>query len=115
MEKMKEGKYSVKVCMGCDKVPVYEVIWANGHGHAWFCRECLLKWAKESDRDVSSVKKITKDNVASKDYADNKNPNIQKELKLSEVGDGCRPLKSFEPMKVGKKCQGVDEVLDECY
>ena len=38
-------------CMRCKKSkPEIEVIWANGHGHVWFCKICYRKWKAESER-----------------------------------------------------------------
>lgn len=36
-------------CMKCDEAPEVEIIWADGRGRAWFCKECFTKWKEEMD------------------------------------------------------------------
>lgn len=81
-----KSKHSREKCMRCDKSPIYECLWAEGIGHAWFCKEHLKWWIGENEvhsggfSDVDSIKEI-KDGVAAKKYGDNSNPNILEELK----------------------------------
>lgn len=72
-----ESKHSRRECMNCSRPPTVEVLWANGHGHAWFCDSDYNKWMSESDRDVAS-KKLVKDGEAAMLFKDNTNPNILK-------------------------------------
>ena len=62
--------------MECSEPPKYEVIWAEGMGHAWFCESCFKKWSKENKDDIDYVKEV-KDGRAADKFADNSNPNIK--------------------------------------
>jgi len=78
-------------CMECSKSPVYECIWAEGHGHAWFCEKHFKEWATKGDGkdDILYVKEI-KDNEAAKKFSENTNPNIWPRLKAElnkEIGN----------------------------
>ncbi len=74
--KIAEGRHSHDKCMNCSAKPDYECNWAEGMGHAWFCKKHFNEWKeKDGKGDIISVKEI-KDGKASKDFSDNKNPNI---------------------------------------
>jgi len=75
-------KHSREKCMECDKPPIYECIWAEGIGHAWFCKEHFKEWATTGDGkgEIISVKEV-KDGIAAKKFGDNRNANIWAELK----------------------------------
>jgi len=75
-------KHSREKCMECDKPPVYECLWAEGIGHAWFCKKHFKEWATSGDGkgEIISVKEV-KDGTAAKKFGDNRNPNIWAELK----------------------------------
>jgi len=79
---LKEAKHRHDTCMLCSKTPMYEILWAEGRAHAWFCEGCLKKWATTGDgwHDIDSAKEI-KDGEAAKKFGDNSNPNISPELK----------------------------------
>ena len=76
-------------CMICANLPVFEVSWAEGMAHAWFCEKHFKKFVKDSlvpclkagedimncASDIVGVKEIN-DGEASKRYADNKNPDV---------------------------------------
>jgi hypothetical protein len=76
-------------CMICANPPVFEVLWAEGRAHAWFCEKHLKKFVKDSfadclkagedimncGSDIVSVKEIN-DGEASKNYAENKNSDL---------------------------------------
>ena len=68
-------------CMECVKSPKYEVLWAEGYGHAWFCEPHFKRWATKGDGkgDICSVKEI-KEGEAAKKFKDNTNPNIWEKL-----------------------------------
>jgi len=75
-------RHSREKCMECDKPPIYECIWAEGIGHAWFCKEHFKEWATTGDGkgEIISVKEV-KDGIAAKKFGDNRNANIWAELK----------------------------------
>ena len=74
-------------CMQCDAPPTKDVLWAEGHGHAWFCDKHYQEWSTTGDGkgDVCALKDIT-DGEASKKFQDNKNPNLLKES-LEDLDD----------------------------
>jgi hypothetical protein len=87
----KEFKYDAKHrrdnCMLCSAAPEYEVLWAEGMAHAWFCEKHLKEWLRESvascaeegffnkNCELNSVKKLD-NKEASKKWGENKNANI---------------------------------------
>ena len=77
-----KARHSREKCMECDEPPVYECIWAEGIGHAWFCKKHFKEWATTGDGkgEIISVKEV-KDGIAAKKFGDNRNPNIWAELK----------------------------------
>ncbi len=77
-----QSKHRRDQCMECSKSPVYECIWAEGHGHAWHCEKHFKKWATEGDGkgDIIYVKEV-RDNEAAKKFSENTNPNIWNKLK----------------------------------
>jgi hypothetical protein len=86
--------------MDCSAEPEYEVSWAEGMAHAWFCKKHLIEWLKESVKNcaeegfsnkncaVNSVKKL-EGGEASKSFGDNKNGNVLdsflSKIKMPEV------------------------------
>lgn len=38
--------------MRCGRSPEIDVVWANGHGRAWFCLEHFQEWTREDQRGV---------------------------------------------------------------
>jgi len=81
-EEVKHARHKRDKCMECDAPPKYEVLWAEGMGHAWFCEPHFTKWATKGDGkgDICSVKEI-KDGEAAKKFRDNTNPNIWPKLR----------------------------------
>ena len=77
-----EKKHSPEKCMDCEAPPFYEVKWAEGMAHAWFCEKHFNNWAAAHSYDIDYVKKV-KDGRAADKFADNKNPNIWGDLKSS--------------------------------
>lgn len=69
--------HSREECMECSKPPVYECLWAEGIGHAWFCEKHFKEWATTGDGkdEIISVKEV-KDGKAAEKFGDNKDPNI---------------------------------------
>jgi hypothetical protein len=94
LEVVLEAQHSHEKCMDCSKPPTKEVLWANGHGHAWFCGDHYTSWMKENGGDVLSVKDV-KDGKAATKFADNKNPNLKNESKINEQD----PLSGVHPSK----------------
>ena len=45
-------------CMLCDRLPKYDVRWANGKGRAWFCERCFKKWEAEHRGDIEKVYEV---------------------------------------------------------
>lgn len=72
----KESKHSHDKCMDCSDPPKYEVKWAEGMGHAWFCESHFKTWSDVNKDDIDYVKEV-KDGRASDKFADNPNPNIK--------------------------------------
>jgi len=86
-EEFYKARHSREKCMECDKPPEYEVLWAEGMAHAWFCKEHFKEWISQESKehtggftDIDSVKEV-KDGVAAKKFRDNLNPNIREKLK----------------------------------
>lgn len=80
-------RHSREKCMECNKPPEYEVLWAEGMAHAWFCKEHFKGWVIQDNKehtggftDIDYVKEV-KDGVAAKRFRDNTNPNIRDKLK----------------------------------
>jgi hypothetical protein len=96
IKKIDESKHSHEKCMDCSKPPTKECLWANGHGHAWFCDEHYNAWKKGDGKgEVISVKAV-KDGKAAMKFADNKNPNLMKEgvkrlIKEDLINSGLDP------------------------
>lgn len=74
-----ESMHSKDKCMNCSNPPKYEVLWAEGMGHAWFCESGFKEWAKEHKGDIDYVKE-TKDGIAADKFSENTNPNIKDTL-----------------------------------
>lgn len=89
-----ESKHRKDLCMCCNKTPEYVVLWAEGHGRAWFCELCLKEWATIGDGrgDINSVKNI-KDGKVLPTWADNTNPNIWEKLKINWIVESKKELK----------------------
>ena len=76
---VKESRHSHDKCMECSEPPKYEVKWAEGMGHAWFCESHFKSWSAENKDDIDYVKEV-KDGIAANKFADNTNPNIKDEI-----------------------------------
>lgn len=79
IDMFKEAQHSRDKCMECPKPPVYEVLWAEGMAHAWFCKEDLKIWSAQHKGDIDYIKEV-KDGEAAKKFADNPNPNIKDKI-----------------------------------
>jgi bifunctional non-homologous end joining protein LigD len=77
-EPIEAAKHSFDKCMECNKPPEYEVQWAEGMAHAWFCASHLKSWLKEGDAwdSVNTVKEVI-DGKAQKNPIKNTNPDIK--------------------------------------
>ncbi len=108
-EDVKKARHSFDHCMECTKPPEIEILWAEGRGHAWFCRACLIQWMKKELgwHDIDSAKEVI-DGKASKKYSENTNPNIAASLKKYEP-----EKKAIAPADVGSlipKAPSVAEI-----
>lgn len=90
---MDKQRHPLNRCMMCKKPPEVEVLWAEGHAHAWFCKKCFEKWKKQPDEmsntgtyegDIVSVRAI-KDGKASKHWRKSPLFKVQKRWLVSEV------------------------------
>ena len=79
MESIKEARHRRDQCMECTEAPFYEVLWAEGMGHAWFCRKHFASWSAEHKGDIDYVKE-TRDCIAAKKFKENPNPNIKDKI-----------------------------------
>jgi hypothetical protein len=82
-----DARHRPDKCMKCDAAPEYEVLWAEGMGHAWFCEQHLKEWLKASvatcanegfsnkNCELNSIKKLNAGEASVK-FAENKNANI---------------------------------------
>jgi len=113
-EEAEKSKHSREKCMQCSKPPIYEVLWAEGMAHAWFCEEHFRKWVSSDNKkhsggfdDIDSVKEV-QNGEAAKHFKDNTNPNIKDKLQ-KEL------LKSFglKILKIDKKKHLVGGVVYE--
>ena len=74
-------------CMLCGAKPEYEVLWAEGMAHAWFCEKHLKEWVKEQAETclkegfpnlncgLGAIKKVENKEAANK-WKENKNPDL---------------------------------------
>jgi len=117
---LEESRHSHDKCMECDKPPTHEVLWAEGHGHAWFCDEHLKSWSKENGDDIVYLKEV-KDGVAAMKFSDNKNPNIKESTKVVDFTFTLHhrwwPSKLVEgkmdmPQKFELRIDKIDSVLE---
>lgn len=83
-----EAKHSKSKCMNCSKPPMYEVLWAEGMGHAWFCLTHLKEFSEADGKDdICSIKAVQDGKVTN--WKDNKSPNIMdKVLHMNESVEG---------------------------
>lgn len=59
-------------CMDCNAAPTKDVLWANGHGRAWFCDKHFTAWEAQHKDDIEWVHdvaggKVDLDKVAQSD------------------------------------------------
>lgn len=79
-EGYKTAKHAFDKCMKCSKPPEYEMLWADGRAHAWFCEKHLKEFIDgEHDRkngsDIPWIKEVVEEK-ALKHPTENTNPNI---------------------------------------
>ena len=109
-------KHSREECMECDKPPEYEVLWAEGMAHAWFCKEHFKEWVSPDCEehtggfdDVDSVKEI-KDGVASKKFGGNSNSDIREKLKVELAkGEFYKKLSDKQKEEYDKETATISE------
>lgn len=121
-----DAKYRRDRCMSCNAKPVYEILWAEGMGHAWFCAKHAKEWVRKSladckkdgyrgDCELNSMKKVD-NGEASKKYSDNKQPNILSKF-LSEIRHSHNPINVSDEYLAHSQSLDYDErtLLDVYY
>ena len=105
-----EKRHSREKCMECNQPPVYECLWAEGIGHAWFCKEHFKEWATTGDGkgEIISVKEV-KDGIVAKKFGDNRNPNIWAELKAEFAKEFYKKLSN----KQREECDRETAIINE--
>lgn len=114
---LKESTHKRNECMECKKTPEYEVLWAEGIGHAWFCENDFKKWAIEGDGrgDICAVKEI-RNGEAAKKFGDNRNPNIKDKLEWIKESEETHGLDDFEYLLHHiHKSNGGKEEIHHCF
>jgi hypothetical protein len=122
-----DARHRSDKCMKCDTAPEYEVLWAEGMAHAWFCEEHLKEWLKQSvascanegfsnkNCELTSLKKLD-NKIASKKFGDNKNPNIidsfLSKIPIPEVNKEKKKELEEELKIVGPKPIGLKDAED---
>jgi hypothetical protein len=103
-------RHSREKCMECDKAPVYECLWAEGIGHAWFCKKHFKEWATSGDGkgEIISVKEV-KDGIAAKKFGDNRNPNIWAKLKVEFAKEFYKKLSDKQKEEYDKETAVINE------
>ena len=103
-------KHSREKCMECDEPPVYECLWAEGMGHAWFCKGHFKEWATTGDGkgEIISVKEV-KDGIAAEKFGDNRNPNIWAKLKVEFAKDFYKKLSDRQREEYDKETAIINE------
>jgi len=79
---LEKAKHRRDNCMMCKSAPAYEVLWAEGMGHAWFCKQHLKEWASTGDgwHEIDAIKEVM-NGKAEMLFKDNTNPNLFSKLK----------------------------------
>ncbi|RXG63624.1 hypothetical protein ES695_16410, partial [Candidatus Atribacteria bacterium 1244-E10-H5-B2] len=105
-----EKRHSREKCMECNQPPVYECLWAEGIGHAWFCKKHFKEWATSGDGkgEIISVKEV-KDGIAAKKFGDNRNPNIWAELKAEFAKEFYKKLSNKQREEYDKETAVINE------
>lgn len=84
-------------CMDCSKEPDFEILWAEGMGHAWFCSNHLREFITENKDDIDAIK-VIRDETASIKFQNNREPN-QRDKVLAEFQ---RTQKQFHVFQLSK-------------
>ena len=125
---MNDARHRRDRCMVCAKPPEFEILWAEGMAHAWFCEKHLKEFVKKSfdeclkagegdncASDIISIKKIG-DDIATKKFAENKNPNILtefiREARIS-LGLTSQDAEELAPVNPSGNEIGEEITLDE--
>ena len=69
-----KAKHRRDQCMDCSKEPEFEILWAEGMGHAWFCSIHLRDFIKKNKEDIDAIK-VVRDETASIKFQNNREPN----------------------------------------
>lgn len=85
----KHARHSREKCMDCSEPPKYEILWAEGIAHAWWCEKHFEKWTLTNMKtrraegfmcDINMVREV-ENGIAAKKWKDNHNPDIWPELR----------------------------------
>lgn len=103
-------RHSREKCMECDKPPFWECLWAEGIGHAWFCKKHFKEWATTGDGkgEIVYVKEV-KDGIAAKKFGENRNPNIWAELKREFAKEFYKKLSDKQREEYEKETAVINE------
>ncbi len=81
-------EHSLSQCMECEEAPEFEILWAEGRAHAWFCRKHTYEFIREKiteklergkrKTDIVWVKEC--EGEAHRDPTENQNSNVQEAL-----------------------------------
>lgn len=106
-------------CMECTGKPKYEVLWAEGRGHAWFCEKHLKEWVREQAEEclkegfpnlncgINAIKKVENNEVAKK-WGENKNSDI-----LDKILHEIRPKVDLTLLNKEKQKERTTEIGKE--
>lgn len=86
-------EYSRSRCMSCEKPPEFEMLWAEGMGHVWFCRKHAIEFIRKKVREKFKLGMESSDIVwvkacdgqAHRDHKENKNPDVLEALIEVEI------------------------------
>jgi len=70
--------YARDKCMECGEPPEFEILWAEGMAHAWFCSKHTGEFIRQRSEDIDYIKAV--DETASIKFQNNRGPNIKDKL-----------------------------------
>jgi predicted RNA-binding Zn-ribbon protein involved in translation (DUF1610 family) len=108
-DSLKKAQHKRTECMECSKTPAYECLWAEGIGHAWFCKEHFKEWSTKGDGkgEIDYVKEV-QNGEAAKKFGENTNPNIVKEVLKQDDTFDCKCTECDKEIKSAVDCAEVN-------